>query len=82
MTQVNMLEAKSNLSALIKQLEDGKEDKIAIARNGNPVALLTLIKPEDIPQRIGVARGLKLTPDDWDIHEGDDEIAALFGAQQ
>ena len=80
MTQVNMLEAKSSLSSLIKQLENGTEDMFAIARNGKPVALLTLIKPADMPRRIGVARGIKLTADDWDINEGDEEVAALFGA--
>ncbi len=80
MTQVNMFEAKSSLSSLVKQLENGTEDMFAIARNGKPVALLTLITPTYMPQRIGVAGGLRLTTDDWDINEGDEEVAELFGA--
>lgn len=43
MTQVNMLEAKSDLSKLIKMLELHQEDVIYLARNGTPVAQLTLI---------------------------------------
>ena len=44
MTQVNMLEAKTNLSKLIKLLEDKQEDEIIIARAGNPVVKMVLIK--------------------------------------
>lgn len=79
MTQVNMFEAKSALSALIKQLEDGLEDCVIIARNGKPAAKLTLVEPAPVPQRIGVAKGTRLVADDWDINEFDGEIAELFG---
>lgn len=79
MVQVNMLEAKSQLSALVKQLEDGVEDSVVIARNGKPVALVISYDSSQAARRIGVARGLKLVADDWDINEGDDEVAALFG---
>ena len=79
MTQVNMLEAKSNLSALIRLLEQGSEDCVAIARNGKPVALLTLIKTEESHKRIGVAKGVDIMADGWDLDDADTEIAALFG---
>ena len=55
MTQVNMLEAKSNLSKLIKLLETKQEDEIIIARDGNPVAKLTYY--ERPIRRIGIAKG-------------------------
>lgn len=42
-TSVNMHEAKSTLSALVKRAEAGEE--ILIARNGKAVVRLTRIKP-------------------------------------
>lgn len=81
MVQVNMLEAKSNLSALVKQLEDGVEDSVVIARNNVPVALIISYNSDRARQRIGVAKGLKLVADDWDPNENDDEVAQLFGVR-
>lgn len=43
MTQVNMFEAKTDLSKLIKMLETKQEDVIYLARNGTAVAQMTLI---------------------------------------
>jgi antitoxin (DNA-binding transcriptional repressor) of toxin-antitoxin stability system len=39
---VNMFEAKTDLSKLVKKLEDKEEDLIVICRAGKPVAHLTL----------------------------------------
>ena len=44
MKQVNVHEAKSTLSHLLKLAERGEE--VVIARAGKPVACLTLIKPK------------------------------------
>ena len=41
MTQVNIFDAKTNLSKLIQLLETKQEDEIIIARNGKPIAKLT-----------------------------------------
>ena len=79
MVQVNMLEAKSNLSALVKQLEEGLEDSVVIARNNVPVAVIISYDSQQVRQRIGVASGLQLVAPDWDPNEGDDEVSALFG---
>ena len=79
MVQVNMLEAKSNLSALVKQLEDGVEDSVVIARNNVPVALIISYDSNQAQQRIGIAKDLRLVADDWDPNEGDDEVSHLFG---
>jgi antitoxin (DNA-binding transcriptional repressor) of toxin-antitoxin stability system len=78
---VNMLEAKSNLSRLVHDLEAGAVDQIVIARNGRPAARLV---PLDAPpatdrrRRIGVARGRFDVPA---LPAGpDDEIVRLFEA--
>lgn len=55
MIQVNMLEAKTNLTKLIKLLETKQEDEIIIARDGMPVARLVYFKKK--PVRLGIAKG-------------------------
>ena len=40
--QVNILEAKTELSKLIRLIETGREDQIIIARYGKPVAKMTV----------------------------------------
>ena len=56
MMQVNMFEAKSDLSKLVKMLETQQEDVIYIARNGVEVAQITLIPKADTSKRIGIAK--------------------------
>ncbi|MBR1592180.1 MAG: hypothetical protein IJ666_04135 [Ruminococcus sp.] len=51
MVQVNMFEAKTELSELVKMLETHEEDVIYIARNGVEVAQITFI-PEAILQSV------------------------------
>ena len=77
MKQVNMLEAKTDLSKLVKLLEDKEEDYILIARNGKTVAKLVPIS-NDV-QRIGIAKGKLLYDGNFD--ELNDEIAAMFGVE-
>ena len=81
MVQVNMHEAKTHLSALVKQVEEGMQDKVIIARNGKPVAMIVEYDSSLTPtrRRIGIAKGRKLVPDDWDFNEFDDEVAQMFG---
>ena len=43
-TTINMHEAKTNLSQLVKRAEAGED--IVIARNGHPVARLSAVTPE------------------------------------
>ena len=76
MNQVNILDAKNNLSKLIQSLERRESDSITIARNGKPVAKLTLIDGKNITQRIGVAKGKFIVPDNFDWCN--DEIAEMF----
>jgi prevent-host-death family protein len=76
MTIVNMLEAKSNLSRLVEAVESGKQAEIIIARNGKPAARLVPIETRPKGQRIGIAKGEFVVPDD--IDGANDEIAKLF----
>jgi prevent-host-death family protein len=61
MTMVNMLEAKSTLSRLVEAVEAGGAEVI-IARNGKPAARLVAITKPAPTVRIGVAKGVCLTP--------------------
>ena len=77
MTQVNMLEAKTDLSKLVKMLETGQEEVIYLARNGTAVVQMTLIPKTPASKRIGVAEGKFKVPDDFDAW--DKEIEEMFG---
>ena len=78
--QVNILEAKTNLSKLVRLVETGKEDMIAIARYGKPVVKIVIYNEVPVSKRIGVAKGRLKSPDDLDKYN--DEIAELFGGTQ
>ena len=75
--QVNILEAKTDFSKLIRLLENGRESSIVIAKHGRPVAQLTAYKKEPVENRIGIAEGLFKSPKDLDMDNA--EIATLFG---
>jgi prevent-host-death family protein len=77
MLTVNMLEAKSTLSRLV---ETGAETEIIIARNGRPAARLVPLKPGGAGQRIGIAKGKYVIPDN--IDEDNELIADLFEGKE
>lgn len=79
MTQVNMLEAKSDLSKLVKLLESKQEDVIYLARNGTAVVQMTLIPKKSANRRIGVAEGKFKVPDEFD--KWDKEVEDMFGGE-
>lgn len=79
MTQVNMLEAKTDLSKLVKLLETKQEDVIYLARNGTAVVQMTLIPKKPAGKRIGVAEGKFRVPDEFDAW--DKEIEEMFGGE-
>ena len=76
MTSVNMFEAKTDLSRLVKMLEAKEEDVIYIARNGVWVAQLTLIPEANSSKRIGAAAGKFTVPANFD--DMDREIEDMF----
>ena len=77
MGMVNVHEAKTTLSKLLDQLERGEVEEITIARNGNPVAVLTPARKIDASRRIGSAKGLFEVADD--IDRENPAIEELFG---
>ncbi len=77
--QVNMLEAKTELSKLVKMLEKNEEQVIYLARSGKPIVQMTLIPSKKKVKRIGIAEGAFEIPKDFD--KWDDEISALFGEE-
>jgi antitoxin (DNA-binding transcriptional repressor) of toxin-antitoxin stability system len=76
MATVNMLEAKSNLSRLVESLELGKEREIVIARNGRPAAKIVALETATTTQRIGIAKGAFVVPDNIDACN--EQVAMLF----
>jgi prevent-host-death family protein len=75
MKTVNMLEAKSNLSRLVKAVATGAEREIIIAVDGTPAARLL---PYGAPPRrpLGMDQGLITIAADFDDINA--EITALF----
>lgn len=69
--QVNVHEAKSQLSRLLELVEQG--ESVIIARHGNPVAELVPVRRKGFP--FGIAREQPLVPpgDDWWRPMSDDE---------
>ena len=74
--QVNILEAKTELSKLIRLIETGKEEQIIIARYGKPVAKMTVYHDAPISKRIGIAKGKLKVSGDFD--QDNEKIAWMF----
>ncbi len=66
MLQVNVLEAKTDLSKLMRLLETNREDVIRIARNGKPIVEMKAVQNAPVSSRIGIAKGKFVAPDDFD----------------
>ncbi len=73
---VNVFEAKTQLSRLLRLIEMGRESSVIIARNGRPIARIVPLKSSPVSRRIGVARGRFTVPDNFD--DVDDEIVSLM----
>lgn len=77
MLQVNMFQAKTELSKLVASLESGEYEGIIIARNGKPVAKITLYDKDSPIRQLGMFNGKFEVPDN--IDESNDEVLALMG---
>ena len=66
MIQVNISEAKRDLSSLVKLLETKEEEVIYLTRNGTAVAQITLIPSGPTAKRIGIAEGKFKIPDEFE----------------
>jgi prevent-host-death family protein len=74
MKQVNVHEAKTQLSRLLQDVEQGEE--VVIARNGTPVAKLVPHVEERKPLEPGWAKPGWMAPD---FDEFDEQLARDFG---
>lgn len=64
-TIVNIHDAKTHFSRLVERARHG--ERITIARDGVPVAMLVALEPETRPKRpIGIDRGRIVIRDDFD----------------
>jgi prevent-host-death family protein len=75
MRQVNVHEAKTQLSRLLQEVEDGEE--IVIARAGKPVAKLVAHQLERKAREPGWGKGRIWMAPDFD--EFDEQLARDFG---
>ncbi len=73
---INMLDAKTSLSKLVRAIETGEQTEIVIARNGRPAARLVPVRSVAPGKRIGVAAGRFVAPDDIDRDNA--AIARMF----
>jgi prevent-host-death family protein len=71
----NISEAKSQLSALIEQVQSGKE--IVIGKAGKPVAKLVRFENSDSPRNPGALRGKIHISEDFD--ELPEDLRDAFG---
>lgn len=79
MKTVNMHDAKTHLSRLVRQIRNGAESEIVIAVDGEPAARLV---PYAGPthRRLGMDEGLVTISKDFDA--SDAKIAALFKGRE
>jgi prevent-host-death family protein len=74
--QVNVHEAKTQLSRLLEEVEAG--ERVVIARAGQPVAVLTPYQIAVRKRRLGLFPGQARIAPDFDVLP--DDIAASLGA--
>jgi len=80
--QVNIHEAKTNLSRLLAQVENGEE--IIIAKSGKPIALLTKFTGQEPKRKMGRDAGRFKVPEGFDdpLPEEINDIAAQVKKQE
>ena len=76
--QVNMLEARNQLSKLVKAASAGEE--VVIANDGKPVARIVAIQHGHKTTGFGSLRGKIVFGEDWDSPETNAGIAATLRA--
>lgn len=80
MRQVNIHEAKTNLSRLIEQAVKG--ESFVIAKSGKPMVTVSAYAPPPDPaKRVGFLKGRLEVPDDFDSMGGE-EIRAMFEGEE
>jgi prevent-host-death family protein len=74
---VNVHEAKTRFSRLLRRVAAGEE--ITIANRGVPVARLVPVPAEENARKLGFFRGQMTIPDDFDAPLPDDILDAFEG---
>ena len=77
MSKVNVHEAKTRFSRLLRRVAAGEE--ITIANRGVPVARLVPVVAEGTMRKLGLFRGQMTIPDDFDAPLPDDILDAFEG---
>ena len=76
MQQINIHQAKTNLSKLIEKAVNG--EPFVIAKSGKPMVLVSAYAPPPDPaKRLGFLKGRLEVPEDFESM-GNEEIQALF----
>jgi len=80
MRQVNIHEAKTNLSKLIEKAVHG--EPFVIAKAGKPMVTVSAYTPPPDPaKRVGFLKGRLQIPEDFDSM-GKEEIQAMFAGEE
>jgi prevent-host-death family protein len=77
MTKVNVHEAKTRFSRLLRRVAAGEE--ITIANRGVPVARLVPVPAEETTRKLGTLRDQVVIPDDFDAPLPDEVLRAFEG---
>jgi prevent-host-death family protein len=77
MNKVNIHEAKTSFSRLLRRVAAGEE--ITISNRGVPVARLVPIPTEETTRKLGAFRGQMIISDDFDAPLPDDILDAFEG---
>ena len=80
MLQVNIVEAKTDFSRLIRILESKREDSITVARNWKPIVRMTLIDETPVSKRIGAGKGRFTIHGDFDADSREISEELIGGA--
>jgi len=77
--EVNIHEAKTQLSRLLRRVAEGEE--VVISRAGVPVAKLIAVLPANGARPLGAMEGQFSVPDDFDAPLPDSLLAMFYGGQ-
>jgi prevent-host-death family protein len=75
--QVNIHNAKTHLSRLLRHVAEGEE--ITIARGGVPIARLVPVETRQMRRPLGLDRGVYEVPEDFDAPLPAKVLAAFYG---
>ena len=77
--EVNIHEAKTHLSRLLRHVAEGEE--VVIARAGEPIARLVRIQSEKAVRPLGMDKGSVVVPDDFNDPLPPELLAQFLGVE-